>query len=197
MADREIRGGIPAEIRADDSGGLKVVGYAAVFNEEADIGGEFREVIAPGAFKNALKRGDDVVFLVNHEGLPLARTRSGTLKLKEDEHGLYIETELDPTDPDVMRIKPKMERGDMDKMSFAFRIAPGGQIWDDDGDLPLRTIHDVELGDVSIVNTPAYGGTEIALRSLQAHRKSENKGNALRRLRIKKHLNRHVLTERG
>ncbi|TPL36736.1 HK97 family phage prohead protease [Mesorhizobium sp. B2-4-8] len=162
MTKIERRGGIPAEIRADESG-IKVSGYAAVFGEIADIGGYFREVIEAGAFKAAIGR-DDVVFLINHEGLPLARTRSGTLKLSEDAHGLYMETELDPIDPDVMSIVGKMKRGDLDKMSFAFM--PTVQEWDESGDTPLRTIKEASLFDVSIVTTPAYSGTDIGLRSL-------------------------------
>lgn len=160
----EKRGGIPAEIRAD-ADGIKVEGYAAVFGEETDIGGMFREVIERGAFKDAIGR-DDVVFLINHDGLPLARTRSGTLKLTEDSHGLKIETMLDADDPDVKSISGKMKRGDLDKMSFAFY--PEIQEWDEDGDTPLRTIKKASLHDVSIVTTPAYEGTEIALRSRDA-----------------------------
>lgn len=162
----EIRSGLPVEIRAEGSA-IKVSGYAAVFNERTDIGGCFLEVIEPGAFKDAVGR-DDVVFLVNHEGLPLARTRSGTLTLKEDERGLYMETELDPLDPDVMAIVPKMKRGDLDKMSFAF--IPEVQEWDESGDIPVRTLKKLGLRDVSIVTHPAYEGTEIGLRSLQDFR---------------------------
>lgn len=182
--NREVRGGIPAEIRADATG-IKVSGYAAVFNQETDIGGYFREVISPGAFKVAIGR-DDVVFLINHEGLPLARTRSGTLKLSEDGIGLKIETELDPEDPDVNSIVPKMKRGDLDKMSFAFRATK--QIWDEGQDPPLRTIVEAELFDVSIVTSPAYDGTSIALRSLDDARKDKRAHNfnaAARRLRMK------------
>lgn len=163
---RETRAGIPAEIRMTEDG-LRVEGYAAVFNKETDIGGYFREVIEPGAFKDAIGR-DDVVFLINHEGLPLARTRSGTLKLSEDSHGLKIETMLDPDDPDVKSIAGKMKRGDLDKMSFAFY--PDVQEWDESGETPLRTIKKASLSDVSIVTSPAYEGTEIALRSLAASR---------------------------
>jgi uncharacterized protein len=182
MTNREIRAGIPAEI---DAGGetVKVSGYAAVFNEEADIGGMFREVIAPGAFKDAIGR-DDVVFVINHGGLPLARTRSGTLTLKEDERGLWMETELDANDPDVRSIVPKMKRGDLDKMSFAFR--PTVQEWDDSTDVPLRTIRQATLMDVSIVTNPAYSGTEIGLRSLSDHRKAQNFDAAARRIQRKK-----------
>lgn len=177
----ERRGGIPAEIRADDAG-VKVSGYAAVFNEEADIHGMFRERIAPGAFRAAIGR-DDVVFLINHDGLPLARTRSRTLKLEEDDHGLRMETTLDAEDPDVKAIVGKMKRGDLDKMSFAFRATK--QEWDDTLDPPLRTIKEVELIDVSIVTSPAYEGTDIGLRSLEAHRKEHNHQAAAARLRRK------------
>lgn len=167
----ERRGGIPAEIRADETG-IKVSGYAAVFGEITDIGGYFREVLERGAFKEAIGR-DDVVFVINHEGLPLARTRSGTLTLKEDERGLYMETTLDAEDPDVKSIVGKMKRGDLDKMSFAFRAEV--QEWDDTQDPPLRTIRKASLYDVSIVTTPAYDGTSIGLRSLEEARAEAEK----------------------
>lgn len=157
---------MPVEIRADDDGSIKVEGYAAVFDQETNIGDVFREVIRPGAFRNAIARGDDVTFLINHGGLPLARTRSGTLKLTEDEKGLFIQTELDATDPDVRQIVPKMKRGDLDKMSFAFSVPVGGQRWSNDGqELDLREVTDTMLFDVSIVTEPAFDGTSIALRS--------------------------------
>ena len=95
--------------------------------------------------------------------MPLARTRSGTLELSEDDHGLRIRAQLDPTDPDVRSIIPKMKRGDLDKMSFAF--IPTRQSWDDEEKMPRRTITEAELYDVSIVTTPAYDGTSIGLRS--------------------------------
>jgi HK97 family phage prohead protease len=182
--EREVRGGVPAEIRADE-GGLRVSGYAAVFNEPADIGGMFKEVIAPGAFRDALSR-DDVVFLINHDGLPLARTRSGTMTLTEDSKGLRMDTVLDPEDPDVKSIAGKMKRGDLDKMSFAFRATK--QEWDDTSDPPTRTIHEMRLFDVSIVTRPAYDGTSIAMRSLEDTRKDQRSKNfnaAAHRLRLK------------
>ena len=180
---REIRAqSVPAEIRAE-ADGIRVSGYAAVFGEETAIGSYFREVIEAGAFSESLKRGDDVVFLINHDGLPLARTLSGTLTLSEDAHGLKMETFLRSDDPDVLRIVPKMERGDLNKMSFAF--LPDVQEWDETQDPPLRTIRQATLFDVSIVTTPAYGGTEIGLRSLDDARRAKRAQNfnaaALRR----------------
>lgn len=185
--NREIRAGIPAEIRAEDDG-IKVEGYAAVFGQETDIGGMFREVIERGAFNEAIER-DDVVFLINHKGLPLARTRSGTLRLSEDDHGLKIETSLDPDDPDVKSIAGKMKRGDLDKMSFAFLAdRDGGQDWDYRGDIPLRTIKKARLFDVSVVTNEAYSGTEIALRSLEAARGERCETAQEFRLRMKRKL---------
>lgn len=187
---REIRSaGIPAEVRAEGDG-IHVSGYAAVFGQETQIGDWFREVIAPGAFTDALARGDDVVFLVNHAGLPLARTRSKTLTLTQDDKGLRMETMLDPEDPDVKAIVGKMKRGDLDKMSFAF--FPEVQEWDETKDPPLRTIRKAGLYDVSVVTTPAYDGTEIGLRSLEEHRAAAKRGQnfaaARARLRMKMNL---------
>jgi hypothetical protein len=184
MAQAEIRALNEAvELRQEGDGPIRVAGYAAVFNQETNIGGYFTETIAPGAFTSALDRGDDVVLLINHEGLPLARTRSGTLKLTQDQRGLYIESELDPSDPDVRAIVPKMKRGDLDKMSFAF--IPTKQSWDERGEIPKRMIEDLQLFDVAIVTTPAYDGTEIGLRSLEKYRDEKRKGQAARRLRMK------------
>ena len=184
---RETRSiGHRADVVEDKAGGILVSGYAAVFNQVTDIGGYFREVIAPGAFTEAIGR-DDVVFLINHDGLPLARTRSGTLTLTQDDHGLRMETVLDPDDPDVKAIVGKMKRGDLDKMSFAFKSEV--QDWDETGDTPLRTIHKASLYDVSIVTTPAYDGTEIGLRSLEQHRReTAQSGYALRRRRMRMNL---------
>lgn len=184
----ERRGGIPAEIRADGEG-VQVAGYAAVFNQQTDIGGFFREVFLPGAFDKSIAK-DDVSFLIQHRDLPLARTRSGTLKLASDAHGVRMESTLDGEDPDVARIVPKMKRGDLDKMSIAFRAVK--ERWDDTQDPPLRTVEEAILYDVSIVTDPAYGGTEIGLRSLEKHRetvrKSSNFHAAQKRIRMKMNL---------
>ena len=181
---REIRAGISTEIRTDDAG-VHVSGYAAIFNEEANIAGLFKEKIAPGAFSDAIKR-DDVVFLIEHKGLPLARTRSGTLKLSQDERGLRMETILDPQDPDVKSIVGKMQRGDLNKMSFGF--FPDLQDWDETQDPPLRTVKRASLTDVSIVSFPAYDGTDIALRNLEKYRKQKNFHAANKRLRMRMNL---------
>lgn len=180
---RTLRTPTGFEVRAADDGNVKVSGYAAIFDEEADLG-YFREVIRKGAFKDVISRGDDVRFLINHDGLPLARTASGTLTLKEDKRGLWMEATLKASDPDVMRITPKMERGDLNQMSFAFTIFPNGEVtWTDraEGDeiVSVREVKKVgQVYDVAIVTFPAYAGTEIALRSREEARKAKAPGNA-------------------
>ena len=183
--EREARQVSNLEVRSLDDSTVTVEGYAAVFNQETNIGGQWREQIAPGAFTDAIDR-DDVVFLINHDGLPLARTRSGTLELSEDDHGLKMKASLDITDPDVRSIVPKMKRGDLDKMSFAFM--PTRQSWNEGEELPLRTIQEASLFDVSIVTTPAYAGTDIGLRSLQEYRAQKTTSQSVRRLRMKSKL---------
>lgn len=186
-SDKEIRSGSPVELRAagTDGAGVKVGGYAAVFNEWADIGGFFQERILPGAFDKVL--GDDVQFLINHRGLPLARTTSGTLTLKVDQHGLAMESDLDPADPDAARVIPKLQRRDLSKMSFGFEVAK--EEWDETGPVPKRTIMEFKrLIDVSVVSDPAYSGTDIALRSLAEARAAAPKNShpdaRVRRMRM-------------
>lgn len=163
----ETRSGLPVEVRSAEDGSIVVEGYAALYDVPADIAGMFREIIKPGAFRSALERGDDVTLNINHnDNFLLARTSSGTLRLSEDAKGLKVRSELDPLDPDVVRLVRKMKRGDLSEMSFAFSIPEGGQDWTRSADgLDLREIRDVMLHDVSVVATPAYTGTSIALRS--------------------------------
>lgn len=160
----------PLEVRASDTG-RTIAGYAAVFNSETDIGGFFREKIAPGAFGPSLKA--DVRALFDHDSSKvLGRTKAGTLKLSEDDHGLKAEIDL-PDTQTARDLAASMERGDIDGMSFGFRVTK--QEWDETSDPPLRTILEVELFEVSVVTFPAYADTEIALRDRDAAKDEERK----------------------
>ena len=148
-----------AEIRsvADGTGGeaLTFTGYACVTNrsyEMNDLAGPYPETVRAGAFKDTLGKSPDVPFLLNHDGLTLARTKSGTLKLAEDSTGLHAEARLDPSNSVVRDIKSAMERGDVDEMSFAFRILDPDSGWNED--YTERSIGSVDInkGDVSVVN---------------------------------------------
>lgn len=129
--------------------------------------GWYTERIMAGAFATTLARGADVQMLINHEGLPLARTTNGTLDLREDaERGLVFEARADSTDPDAQRVAAKVSSGLMDQCSFAFRVLR--QSWSEDHD--VREISEVDLnrGDVSVVNYGANPATAVSVRSLFA-----------------------------
>lgn len=163
---------LPVEHRANDDGGVTVVGYASVFGEVAEIGRWFQEVVARGAFTNTL-RTDDVRAYFDHDtGRVLGRVSAGTLRLQEDDKGLRVEIDL-PDTSDGRDVRTLVERGDVSGMSFRFEAIR--QEWDESIDPPKRTLLEVKLGEVSIVSEPAYDGTSIALRSLDEARKEQRR----------------------
>jgi HK97 family phage prohead protease len=148
------------EARQAEDGTMTLRGYAAVFNE-ASVPLPFIETIAPGAFRKTLSETPDVRLLINHEGLPLARTKNGTLTLTEDDRGLYMDAIIADTTEgrDLYKL---VERGDVDQMSFAFRVIR--QKYNEDRS--QRTLTEVSLadGDVSVVTYPAYPTTSVEAR---------------------------------
>ena len=77
------------EVREVEDGAPVVSGYAAIFDTPTRIG-DFTEVIARGAFDEALETAD-VRALFNHDANQILARRhadgTGTLKLSTDEHG--------------------------------------------------------------------------------------------------------------
>lgn len=147
------------EARADD-GTLRLAGYAAVFNDSS-LPLPFKESIAPGAFRKTLDETPDVRLLVNHEGLPLARTKNNTLRLIEDDRGLRFEADLADTQ-EARDIYELVKRGDVDQMSFAFRVIR--QKWSEDKSRRILTEVSLADGDVSVVTYPAYPTTSVEAR---------------------------------
>jgi len=140
-----------------------IVGHAAVFNSLSEILWGFREMIAPGAFKDAIEKSD-VRALLNHDpSFVLGRRKSGTLNLWEDERGLAID--IDPPDTQWANdLLVTIGRGDIDQMSFGFTV--GEDCWEEIEGETRRTILRVdELFDVSPVTFPAYPETDTALRA--------------------------------
>jgi HK97 family phage prohead protease len=159
------------EERADGMG-PKITGYAAVFDKWSEDLGGFKEKIKAGAFKNAIGKSD-VRGLFNHDSnYVLGRQSNGTLTIKEDKNGLWME--IDPPDTQIIRdlVLAPIKRGDIKEQSFAFIVAEGGDEWknlhgEKPGEPATRTITEVdELFDVSPVTYPAYPDTSVALRSM-------------------------------
>lgn len=156
----------PLEFREDKATGQVLLrGYAATYEPYDCYGGPdaggWVEQLRGDAFQKTLRAQPDVMLLLNHTGAPLARTKSGTMTLSCDRRGLLVEAQLDPSDPDVQALLPKMRRGDLDEMSFAFRVKD--QEWNDD--YTHRTIREVSLqkGDVSVVNYGMNPNTRVAV----------------------------------
>ncbi|NBW11019.1 MAG: HK97 family phage prohead protease [Caulobacteraceae bacterium] len=180
MESIERRNFAGLELRADESQPIQIVGYPAVFGAWSEDLGGFREIIRPGAFARTLAAGADVRFLVNHDGAPLARTRSGTMSLTEDDRGLRMVAMLSPTDPEAVSLAEKIRRGDIDQMSFAFRAIRDS--WD--YKTSTRELLDVELIDVSAVTYPAYPDASIGLRGLRAHQVLSHQNFERRRMQL-------------
>lgn len=151
------------EARTAADGGLILEGYAALFDSPSEPL-PFIETIARGAFTKTLSENPDVRFLaLNHDGMPLARTKAGTLTLTEDEIGLHFQAHLPDTN-EARELHTAIDRGDITEMSFTFRAMR--QKWS--SDRAYRTIIEASLadGDVSPVVYAAYTSTSVEARAL-------------------------------
>ncbi len=188
----------PPEMRTSKDGTkLTYFGHAFVTEFEYDVYGGapygWTEVIARGAAKRTLLNRADVNFLTNHAGLSMSRTKSGTMTLDEDPTGLRTVAEMNPQRNDVNDLYHAVTDGDVDEMSFGFRVV--ADAWTDDNGEPSdrmagtnRRILEVNLnhGDVSAVNygaNPAtsggFRGIDRALAELRAGKALSDEDRAL------------------
>ena len=173
MDNLEIRS-FNIELR-DEPESRHIEGYGSVFNERSlDLGG-FVEMIAPGAFDGVIERSDVKCYLDhNPEKGILARSRNGkgSLSLVVDEKGLQYSFDAPKTSLGD-EVVEGLKRGDYSQSSFAFTV--DDEVWTKEADgTYLRTITKIGgLYDVSIVANPAYEGTSVALRSLDAFKAQE------------------------
>ena len=173
-AQRELRTQVTkVALESRDDGKKPLIqGYSALFKSEAVIYDLFRESIEPGAFAPTIAKGQRVVSLFNHDAnYVLGSTSSGTLRLREDATGLWMEVE--PPDTQVGRdVVEYIRRGDVEGQSFMFEIVR--QKWtfaQNKGEMDLRVIEEVNLMECGPVLFPAYQDTSVGLRSLaeEAH----------------------------
>lgn len=169
MSERRV---LQSEIRTTGMSGRTISGYAAKYGIPTTIasakGQRFVEVLAPGAFRDSIGRGDDCVCLLNHNSdRPLGRASTGTLRVSEDFIGLAFECDLPDSADDVLEA---IQRGDIRAMSFQFSNAEDDWDTDEDPDdrskrMPRRTIRTLRLHDVSPVVFPAYPHTVVNARA--------------------------------
>ena len=152
------------EVREGSDKNPVIEGYAAVFNDETVIGGQFAERVAPGAFEGA--RMDNTVALFNHDiNQPLARVGRG-LEIDVDERGLKYRFEVG-NQSYAKDLVENIRMGNVGTSSFGFTVRDDEWERRDDG-LNLRTIKEVDLlFDVSPTTQGAYPTTEVGLRSME------------------------------
>jgi HK97 family phage prohead protease len=171
----EIEWRVPGEPGAADEYRV-LTGYPAVFDQPTTLYEGKRyvlmEQIAPGAFDDVLD--DDCHLNYVHESASAmarnGRSGPGGMELSVDAHGLRVYAKLPLDDWDVQRLAPKMDRGTVDQMSFAFYIeSEDRHVYTDEEDreVNLYTITKVaRLLDVCVAPLGAYSQTEAALRSI-------------------------------
>lgn len=162
------------EFRAieDDTERGVIEGVPIVFGQDTVIkdwfGDEFIERIDPSAL--ATTDMSDVRLFVNHDTskLTLARSKNGkgTMSLAVQPDGVHMKARLDiDNNAEARALYSAIQRGDMDGMSFMFRIR--GDEWSDlESDRPIRNVTDISIiHEVSVVNFPAYSQTSVSARS--------------------------------
>ena len=158
------------ETRAADAGdGFTLEGYAAVCDAATRINsweGNFDEKIQKGAFVRTLKERTPVMqFDHGHDiatgSVPIAAIE----EIREDDTGLFVRARMFDN-PRVEPIRQAIAGGAIDGMSFRFRVTR--EEWDETGDIPVRTIREVDLFEIGPVVFPAYEATSVGVRSLLA-----------------------------
>ena len=168
MKNIELRMNSFNVIENDDEGKLIVSGYVNETGKQSHLLGnkkKFKETIQKGAFTRALKKGNDIHFLAEHdENKILASTRNGSLKLVEDERGLLMTAEISDTSygRDYHTL---IKDGILRNMSFGFSVDKDNWNRGNDGTY-TRDISDLTLYEVSVVTNPAYPQSTISARGL-------------------------------
>lgn len=174
------RNDIRPEFRALDidanNGNMIVEGHATTFDEEYELftfddWDGYRVSVYEVVDRNAFAETDmsDVIFLYDHAGRVMARTRNDTLQIVPDDTGLFIRANLSNSDlgPGLFA---DIKNGYVDRMSMQFTVAKDSQREERDTENKriklVRTIEKVgKLYDVSAVGIPANDGTDISARS--------------------------------
>lgn len=152
---------------AEPSNGQTLEGYAAVFDDLADIEsweGKFSERMVQGAFTKTInERRPPMMF--DHGRHPLIGTMPiGTIGvLREDSHGLYVRAKLSDNWL-VQPVRDAIRDGAITGMSVRMNIVKDD--WARRADASVeRSIKEVALIELGPVVFPAYENTEVSVRS--------------------------------
>lgn len=158
------------QMETRDNGSPVITGLASVFwdgTPKTEYRTDFCvERIMPTAFDKSLESGLEIVCYFNHNPeIMIGRRSTGTLSLVKEARGIRFINPYRPNDPDSVRAKAKIDDKLMTGASFGFSVDDDGQEFRYEGEQLVRILHSVELIEVSPVYNPAYGGTNIGIRS--------------------------------
>lgn len=150
-----------------DNPSMTVFGYAVMWNQRSQlIWDTFYEVVAKGAFTKALEQ-NTIKALWNHNtDYVLGSTKPATLRLKEDDKGLYFEIDL-PNNDWGRNAFESIRRGDVDGVSFGFYVNDCDWLYMQDEEAYLRTLLEIDLFEISPTPFPAYLTSEVDTRSME------------------------------
>jgi hypothetical protein len=161
----------PVEVRGVSEGVATIAGYAAVFENEYDVAGQFTESVDPKAFNRTLKnRAQDLAVVWSHDAdRVLGTVASDTARFATDDHGLRYEADLDLADPDGMGAWRKITTGKVRQSSFSFEVVRDK--WEERDDAPPhRTLKEVRLWEASPVLWGANPETAVDVsRAVQSY----------------------------
>lgn len=143
----------PLEIKAVNEDGL-FSGYASVF-EEID---SYRDIVKRGAFEKTLaeseSKGRAVPILWQHDA---AKPIGVYTELKEDEHGLYVEGQLNM---DVQQAREALSLLRQKALS-GISIGYNSVRYDTDVKSGVRRLYELKLYEASLVTFPACDGARV------------------------------------
>ena len=173
----------PCKIEVRNNGGVSSIVGEFLYNDIATIsdrGTVRKETFSPGAFDFVLQdEARDVHLLSGHSfDKPLASRSGRSLMLESTKAALLFEAIL----PDVSARPSWMDDairalavGLVGGVSPGFRVPPKSvvpdaeELVDEEGnpDVKIRRINHAVLYELSLVTRPAYGGTDVDIRSMQ------------------------------
>lgn len=171
---RSTSGTFAVEPGKDDDHAIvrgSAIRYSPVVSKIRDALGEFGEEVKPGALTGA--DTSDVRFLVNHDGVPLARycpsKNIRTLELDDRSDGLYYKATIDLRSQSANDLAIALENKSIDQCSYGFSMVGGQQQWRN-GDTHRTILRYGSLSDISVVTYPAEPSTSAGISERSVER---------------------------
>jgi hypothetical protein len=152
------------EVRASEDGKFGIRGLGAVIGAFSEDLGGFKERNAEGAFDEAIKVSD-IRGLFNHDPNYVLGRMGRTMRVSADARGMHYDIpELPASRADV---REAIERRDVEGSSYSFTLREGGDRWDEEDNMLVRTILPggvARIYDLGPVTFPAFRATTVAKR---------------------------------